>query len=154
MEKKASILNLTDSNIELTLAQVVEKKTTLQSEIKSFVPKTNMSLEIFGTRYNLHAADLNTLKFLFALLYPMRDPEWILYPMRDSQIENTVGKIEISGFAVSDWVSDILLKIIQIQLREKLTVLDRTERKLREMYSPDMKNQLEFSSLLEGLNKI
>jgi hypothetical protein len=137
MEKKL----LSDESVEATLASIRLRREKLTKESKSFIPRTNMNLELFGQRYNIHTLDRNALKLLYAFL--------------DSLKTETVQKLgwnlEIGTWSVDTWMDDIFSKLDQLTIREELQKLDRAENKLVAMYTPDKKNQLEFEDILGSL---
>lgn len=137
MEKK----QLSDESVEATLASIRSRREKLTKESKSFTPRTNMNLELFGNRYNIHTLDKNALKNLYAFL--------------DSLYTDRVQKLgwilEIGTWSVDTWMDDIFSKLDQLTIREELQKLDRAENKLVAMYTPDKKNQLEFEDILGSL---
>ena len=137
MEKKL----LSDESVEATLTSIRLRREKLTKESKSFTPRTNMNLELFGQRYNIHTLDRNALKLLYAFL--------------DSLKTETVQKLgwnlEIGSWSVDTWMDDIFSKLDQLTIREELQKLDRAENKLVTMYTPDKKNQLEFEDILGSL---
>lgn len=137
MEKKL----LSDETVEATLASIRSRREKLTKELKTFVPQTNMNLELFGQRYNIHTLDKNTLKFLYSFLDSLHT----------NNVRTLGWTIEINAWSVDTWMDDIFSKLDQLTIREELQKLDRAENKLVTMYTPDKKNQLEFEDILGSL---
>jgi hypothetical protein len=138
MEKKL----LSDESVESTLASIRTRREKLTKESKSFIPRTNMNLELFGQRYNIHTLDKNALKLLYALLDSLQ-----------TEMVHKLGwDLQIGSWSADTWMDDIFSKLDQLTIREELQKLDRAENKLVAMYTPDKKNQIEFNDILSDLN--
>lgn len=129
---------VTDQTIQDTIAIVDDKLKTLNvlyQEAK-FLPKTNMNLEIFGKRYNLHTSDMNELRFLMTFLQVM-----------GHQNDNLV----LSNFEVSEWFNDITQRFHYLQITSEIEQLKSTRKKLQTMLSAEFQNQVLFDQILELL---
>lgn len=127
---------LTDANVEQTLKNITKKKAEYKSQLKAFAPVTNMNLELFNCRYNLHVVSVNELRFLKSFLLGLD------------------GSIELCGYKVTTWVEDIINKLTNLEIKTALNKLEATENKLVTMYTPDKKNELEFNSILTELDAL
>ena len=127
---------LNDNTVAETLQKISAQKTELKLKLSNFVPTTNMNLEIFGKRFNLHVSDEHELKFLFSFLKGL----------------DTTYPHKIGGFWVTSWICDLENKISNLELKTKLNQLEMVEKKLTDMFTPEKKNQIEFDNLLNLLN--
>ena len=126
-------MKLTDSNISATIEKIKNEIDSIKQNEKKFIPNTNMNLELFGARYNLHVASLSLLEFLLEFLNSFKDG------------------IMISGYSVRGWKEDIKNKIDSLSSRERLEVLSTGLNSLEDLYSQDIKNQKQFDSILNLL---
>lgn len=129
---------LNDGNIENKLKEVNEKIISLNSELKNFVPITNMSLKLFGESFNLHVTDLDGLKHLYSYLRGL----------------DKMYTFKIAGFTVDEWVSDIQHKIHQHTIKTKLAGLQIIKTKLESLFSADKQKENDFNNLLTQLDSL
>ena len=57
-------------------------------------------------------------------------------------------------FSVNDWKNDIKLRIGQISLKEKKTILLNLEERLSKLESPELREQRELENITNELNKL
>jgi hypothetical protein len=127
--------NSNDKKI-LDLKSVIESKKSKLKKI-SFTPSTNCSLELDDTRYNLHTLGVEALTLLLIKLN-----SYIL-SMKSLKIDT----LNISGYSVNDWVTDIQLKLDIIAQKEEENKLKALESKLAALLSNDKKTELELDSI-------
>lgn len=130
--------NVTDETVQDTIAIVDNKLKTLDTlyQKAKIAPKTNMGLELFGKRYNLHTVDIDELKFLMTFLQVM-----------SQQNDNLV----LSNFKVSDWFNDITQRFHYLQITTEIEQPKSTRKKLQTMLSTEFQNQVLFDQILESL---
>lgn len=130
MEKK-----LTDSSIQETIEKTKLKIIESKSKLNKFEPITNMNLDLFGKRYNLHVCNTEELEFLHHFL------------------KNFPDEIVVGNYTVRSWTKDIRNKADQWIVQKELIKLESILKKLQEMYTPEMKNQIEFDNILKSLGE-
>lgn len=109
--------------------------------ITRFAPVTNCSLELDGERHNLHIQNANKLTWLLIKLN--------CYQMSIKDLK--LGKYEISGYPVGDWINDIKMKLRIIAQKNEEDNLKVLENKLNKLLSEDKKTELELDSIAELL---
>jgi len=130
-----------DEKIMELKSQIKEKKANLK-KLKRFIPLTNCSLDIDGTRYNLQVLNEEQLISLLVRLNSYR---------MSAEDLNMLQEYQISGFKVEDWITDIKLKIEIIAQRKEENKLQELESKLHTLLSNDKKVELEIDSIIESL---
>lgn len=130
MEKK-----LTDSSIQETIEKTKLKIIEFKSKLNKFEPITNMNLDLFGKRYNLHVCNTEELEFLYHFFKGFPD------------------EIVVGNYTVRSWTKDIRNKADQWIVQKELIKLESILKKLQEMYTPEMKNQIEFDNILKSLGE-
>lgn len=112
--------------------QVNDKKKSI-AKAQKFEPVTNLSLELFGQRYNLNVVDKNQLLLLKGTLSAIQ-----------SNVETA---IVIGGFTIFDWCIDLENKYNLLNVREEQERLKVLESKLHNLLSVDKKVELELATL-------
>lgn len=116
--------------------QVETKKQSITEKKKAFVPHTNLVCEWRGQKYNLNVLNMNDLLFLAWELSSFNDF------CKDRGFTQTV-----SGYVLSDWLTDIDQKISMIHLRDEENELKSMESKLNKLLSEDKKTELELNDI-------
>jgi hypothetical protein len=131
-----------NDKVILNLKKEIEaKKKLLASEVK-FNPITNCSLELDGSRYNLHVANKETLLVLIAKLQGMKNALAGVMPNET---------LTFGGYVVEDWLKDLTAKFqVQNVSREKER-LQKLEAKLHELLSVDTKVELEIKDIMSQI---
>jgi hypothetical protein len=127
--------NANDKKI-LELKTVIESK-KLKLRKVSFTPTTNCSLELDGTRHNIHTLTAEALTLLLVKLNSYA------LSMKSLRIDTLI----ISGYSVDDWMNDIRLKLGIISQKEEENKLRVLESKLAALLSNDKKTELELDSI-------
>lgn len=135
-------MNKNDNKI-LALKQKIEEKKASLGPIKRFAPLTSCSLEINGSRYNLHAADRQTLILLFCQLHALN--------LAASDLGYT-DECVISGFPVREWAADIQSKLEIMNQKQDLDKLKGMEAQLNKLLSDDKKTEMEIDSIASLLD--
>lgn len=122
----------------LMLKQRIEVKKKEIGQIRRFSPLTSCSIELDGTRYNLHSADRSSLILLLCKLHNL-----------DTASEE-LGYSEqcvICGFPTSSWISDIQEKLEIMAQKSELEKLKAMEVQLNKLLSDDKKTELEIGNI-------
>ena len=126
-----------DDKILLLKKKIEEKKTEL-GKVKRFAPITSCSLEMDGTRYNLHVAGREQLILLACKLQA-------LYTAADDL--GYADECTISGFHVSEWGSDVKARLDILDQKKTEAELTIMESKLDKLLSEDKKTELELAEI-------
>lgn len=126
-----------DSKI-MTLKAKIDEKRKLLSTTPKFIPETNCSIEIDGTRYNLHAASKSDLILLLCKLYSLNESAKALC---------CEDELVISGYTASIWIADIRSRLENIEYSNEMKKLQSLESRLDSMLSDDKKTELEIDSI-------
>lgn len=116
-----------DDKILLLKQRIAEKKADI-GQTKRFTPLTSCSLDMDSVRYNLHAADKDTLILLLCKLYSIRCSAEVLHLLDDCKL---------CGFPLTDWISDIKDKLAVISQKDELAKLKAMEAQLDKLLSDD-----------------
>jgi hypothetical protein len=126
---------------------------TKKSKIKSFkfIPVTNCSLELDGTRFNIHTLSANDLTFLLvklnSLVLSMND---LKDHRSGSSTDNgcfIINSLTLSGYSLQNWIADIKLKLEIIAQKEEENNLKALEAKLSVLLSNDKRTELELDAI-------
>ena len=120
----------------LKLKEQIEQKKAEIGKVRTFAPITSCSLEVDGSRYNLHVADEDTLVYLLCKL--------TLLGMAADKLGYTC---RVSGYAVGDWMEDIETKLNLAKQKAKIAELKATEAKLDKLLSDEKKTELELADI-------
>lgn len=126
----------------LELKKQIEAKKASLGPIKRFAPLTSCSLELNGTRYNLHVADRPTLILLFCQLHS------ICLAASDLGYED---ECIISGFPIKEWGADIQAKLEIMDQKQDLEKLKSMEAQLNKLLSDDKKTEMEIDAIANML---
>jgi hypothetical protein len=130
---------LSDSNVKAVITQIEAEIRRIKSRSGKFEPITNLVLPFLGTSQYINTLDLNNLKMLGSLL--------------EGRAQLTLYEgIKLGGFQIEAWISDIDSKIIQLQTREELQMLESKKKALETLYSDKARNQQQFDQILKSLN--
>ena len=125
----------------LQLKEIIDKKKIELKGAKRFTPLTNCVLDLEGQKYNLNVLQLNDLQMLLVRL------NMYLISAKDLQIS-----LEMSGYNLEEWISDIRCKIEIFEYKQKEVELKRLEVKLDKMLSDEKKTELELDEIAAMLN--
>ncbi len=125
----------------LQLKQVIDKKKTELKGSKKFAPLTNCVLDLEGQKYNLNVLQFNDLQLLLVRL------NMYLMSAKDLGIN-----LEISGYNITEWITDIRCKIEIFEYKKKEAELKTLEAKLDKMLSDEKKTELELDEIAALLN--
>lgn len=125
----------------LQLKEIIDKKKLELKGAKKFTPMTNCILDMEGQKYNLNVLQLNDLQMLLVRL------NMYLMSAKDLGIN-----LEISGYNITEWITDIKCKIEIFEYKQKEADLKALEAKLDKMLSDEKKTELELDEIAALLN--
>ena len=120
----------------LQLKKIIDEKKAELKAVKRFTPVTNCVLDLDNQKYNLNVLQLEDLKLLLVKL------NMYLMSANDLDIE-----LVISGYNVTEWMSDIKSKIEIFEYKKKESELKTLEAKLDKMLSDEKKTELELDEI-------
>lgn len=121
----------------LQLKEIIDKKKAELKAVKRFVPVTNCVLDLDNQKYNLNVLQLNDLKLLLVKLN--------MYFMSAKNLG--IIELELSGYNVAEWMTDIKNKIEIFEHKAKEAELKTLEAKLDKMLSDEKKTELELDEI-------
>lgn len=125
----------------LQLKEIIDKKQSELKGAKKFAPLTNCVLDLEGQKYNLNVLQSDELKLLLVRLN--------MYLMSAKDLKTN---LEISGYNVSEWITDIKCKIEIFEYKQKEAELKALEAKLDKLLSDEKKTELELDEIAALLN--
>lgn len=139
---KGSVIMATKNDDRvLQLKDIIDKKKLELKGAKKFTPLTNCVLDLEGQKYNLNVLQLSDLQILLVRL------NMYLISAKDLKIS-----LEISGYNIAEWITDIKCKIEIFEYKKKEAELKRLEAKLDKMLSDEKKTELELDEIAAMLN--
>lgn len=136
--RKGELVIMATKNDErvLQLKKIIDEKKSELKVVKRFVPLTNCVLNLDGLSYNLNVLQLDDLKFLLVKLN--------MYLMSANDLD--MG-LDISGYNIAEWISDVKYKIEILERKKKESELKVLEAKLDKMLSDEKKTELELNEI-------
>ena len=131
------VMGKNDDKIILLKKQIEEKKSEL-NKVGRFAPITNCSIELDGIRYNINTLIKEQLTTLLVKLN--------MYRMSSHDL-NISCNFKISGYSVSEWMTDIQSKIEVLNYKDEDNKLKQLEVKLTRMLSDEKKTELELTEI-------
>lgn len=125
----------------LQLKEIIDKKKLELKGAKKFTSMTNCVLDLEGQKYNLNVLQLNDLQMLLVRL------NMYLISAKDLGIN-----LEMSGYNITEWITDIKCKIEIFEYKKKEAELRALEDKLDKMLSDEKKTELELDEIAALLN--
>lgn len=129
--------NKNDARILELKKQIQEKKEKLRGA-KAYLPVTNLSLELDGTRYNLNVLTKEQLTHMAVKMN--------LFKLSAMGLE-LEDQYLVSGYKPSEWLVDILAKITTLSRRDEEKALATMEAKLSKMLSDEKQVELELDEI-------
>jgi len=128
-----------DSKIMELKKQIEDKKIKLGKSQK-FTPVTNCSIEVDGIRVNIQVLTKDQLITLLVKLnsYAISAKDLEIY-------------FSVSGYDVSDWITDIKSKLDFVSRKEEENKLKIMESKLHQLLSNEKKVELEIDEIMKSL---
>ncbi|MER2009187.1 MAG: hypothetical protein ABS939_17190 [Psychrobacillus sp.] len=132
--------NKNDERILALKEQIAKKKEEI-GKITRFTPITNCSLELDGVRTNLNVADREKLSLLAIKLHG--------YIASTKALE--LGDLKVSGYKLSDWLTDVMAKLDILSKKDKERELAQAEAKLSKLLSDEKQVELEIDDIAKLL---
>ena len=120
----------------LQLKKIIDEKRAELKAVKRFTPLTNCVLDLDNQKYNLNVLQPNDLKLLLVKLN--------MYLMSANDLDIS---LELSGYNVAEWITDIKSKIKIFEHKTKEAELKALESKLDKMLSDEKKTELELDEI-------
>lgn len=120
----------------LQLKEIIEKKKSELKIVKRFIPITNCILDLEGQKYNLNVLQSIDLQLLLIKL------NMYLMSAKDLGVD-----LELSGYNITEWITDIKGKIEIFEYKKKESELKTLEAKLDKMLSDEKKTELELDEI-------
>ena len=125
-----------DERIIELKAQIKKKKEEMAKNKSRFIPETNCLLVLDKVTYNLHVENLPLLLLKLNMM-----------AMSAKNLGMDISEIEISGYSLAQWITDIKNNMeVQVWKQEKRK-LDVLEKQLTTLLSDDKKTELEIDNI-------
>jgi len=136
--RKGELVIMATKNDErvLQLKKIIDEKKAELKTVKKFTPITNCVLDLDNQRYNLNVLQPSDLKLLLVKLN--------MYLMSANDLDIA---LELSGYNVTEWMTDIKSKIEIFEHKTKEAELKILEAKLDKMLSDEKKTELELDEI-------
>lgn len=134
-------MNNNDERIIKLKAQIATKRTELNTMPSRVVPITNCLLSLDDRNYNLH---VEASEFLLIKLN--------MYVMSARDLDIDLDNIIISGYKITDWISDIKDFLAVKKYKAEKKKLDLLEKKLDNLLSEDKRTELEIDNIIGELD--
>lgn len=121
----------------LKLKEQISAKKAQIGKAKRFSPTTNCSLELDGVRHNIQVLTKDQLTLMLVRLNSFR------LSARDLAIDD----FSLSGYLLTEWISDIKQRIDALNIRENEAALRELEAKLDRLLSDEKKTELEIDEI-------
>ena len=128
-----------DERIAALRTKIAAKRAALAGRSARFAPVTNCSLELDGTRYNLHSLGLESLIFLAAKLQALRTGA--------VDLAFAPTDLVIGGFGVDDWITDVKARLAVVAFKAEEAQLNALDKQLEGLLSSDAKTELALDSI-------
>lgn len=137
MNEKGDVIMATKNDERvLQLKEIIEKKKSELKIVKRFIPITNCILDLEGQKYNLNVLQSIDLQLLLIKL------NMYLMSAKDLGVD-----LELSGYNITEWITDIKGKIEIFEYKKKESELKTLEAKLDKMLSDEKKTELELDEI-------
>ena len=137
-------MNKNDTRNEALVKQIEQKEKAL---VKPNIQlKTNCSLNLFGATKNLNVCNLENLTLLKVQLN--------MLAMSAKDMGMPADEIMIGGFSITDWMSDIDVKMELCKYNEAKTSLNRMKEKLNKLLSEDRRTEMALDGIEEMLGNM
>ena len=132
--------NETNDKKIMELKKQIEEKKIKLGKSQKFSPITNCSIEVDGVRSNIQVLTKDQLITLLVKLnsYAISAKDLEIY-------------FSVSGYDVSDWITDIKSKLDFVSRKEEENKLKIMESKLHQLLSNEKKVELEIDEIMKSL---
>lgn len=135
--------NANDAKIMELKEKIAEKKKAIKKASKRFQPITNCLIGIDGVTQNIQVCTADELTLLMIKLNSWK--------MSANDLFVEVPKIQ--GFDIDDWISDIEVRLDNINVVKQKKELEAAEKQLDKLLSEDKKTELAISEIEKLLQK-
>ncbi|ALO79645.1 hypothetical protein HOBO_237 [Bacillus phage Hobo] len=134
------IVSVNDEKVLALKKLVDEKKEKLAGrKATRYKSVTTCTLDLDGTRHNFNVLNKKQLNGILVRLHAL------VLAAEDLEIEIDV--VELSGFPLSHWITDLKGKINEVAIREEEAELRKAEAALDKLLSQGKKVELELNNL-------
>lgn len=130
-------MNANDTKIMELKKQIEIKKEKLKKS-ERFMPITNCIIEFEGAKHNLQVLQKDKLISLLIKLHTYA---------RSAEQLDLLDEYKISGFGITDWITDLKAKIDFMSRTEEQLKLKKMEEKLHQLLSTEKKVELELEEI-------
>jgi len=134
-----------DIKIDGLLQKIADQKKKLGPKPKSTLI-TNGVLQTHTKTYNINVSGIQQLVEAYADLLKIKQEHSYMQDAMDILNVKSVG-YDIGGYSITDWMEDIKNKVAAVQWNERKRELDKTEEKLNQMVSEDVKTSKALSDI-------
>ena len=127
-----------NDEVILKLKKEIEEKKSALTKVGTFKPVTNCSLDLHGTRYNLHVIGKDVILYLIAAVNSLHLGLQASFPNE---------QLILSGYPANDWLTDLHSKFTIVNVSAEKARLKTLEDRLHELLSVDTKIDLELENL-------
>ncbi len=125
-----------DERIIELKSQIEKKKQEMAKNKSVFVPETNCLLVLDKVTYNLHVENLPLLLIKLNMMV-----------MSAKDLGMKLSEIEISGYSLEQWITDIKNNMEVQTWKQEKRKLDKLEKQLTTLLSDDKKTELEIDNI-------
>jgi len=133
-------LNQNDSRIFQLKEKIEKKRENIENKVLIFKPETNCMVSFDdGSKYNIHASNIEKLTVLLIKLNMMR--------LSSIDLGLDLEDVVLSDYPLSLWIKDVTNKLDVAKRKEEVKSLEKMEKKLESLLSEDVKLDLEISEI-------
>lgn len=133
-------MNKNDERIMELKSQIEKKRRELANQTDRFTPITNCLLVLDKITYNLN---VESSEFLLIKLNTMA--------MSAKDLGMDITKVEISGFSLDEWITDVKNCLSVRKYKEEKNKLNKLEKQFDALLSTDKQTELEIDRLASML---
>lgn len=133
-------LNQNDSRIFKLKEKIEKKRESIENKVLTFKPETNCMVSFDdGSKYNIHASNIERLTLLLVKLNMMK--------LSSIDLGLDLEDVVLSDYPLSLWIKDVTNKLDVAKRKEEVKNLEKMEKKLESLLSEDVKLDLEISEI-------
>ena len=132
-----------NDNKILDLRQKIEEKKKSLGKAVRFNPITNCSIELYGTRHNLHTLGKNDLQLLLVHLNALE--------MSAGDLEIDTDSLSMNGYTLSAWIEDVKSKLDYLNHKAENDRLQKMEEQLARLLSQEKQTELAIEEIASSL---
>ena len=140
-------MNKNDERILELKKYIKEQKEQLKS-VSAYAYKTNKIIEFGGVKHNLNVIQKETI---YEILIELGSKLSGMEVLSKNYGFDLASEYLISGYAVSDWMSDLTYQLVKLSIKDKENSLKQAEIQLDKLLSEDKKTELMLDELSKTL---